>query len=70
MLTIRSLLVFGLLCAVDAAPQSRTKATKATKASATKQKASTAQQQAAQIAQGISTATDGSMILDTTAQIK
>jgi hypothetical protein len=72
MLTIRSLLVLGLLCAVHAAPQNRVKATKATatKASAAKQKATTAQQQAAQIPQGISTATDGSTILDTTAQIK
>lgn len=61
MLTVRSLVVLAAgLLAVDAAPQSRKKGG---------QKATTAFQQAQQIAQGISTATDGSTILDTTAQI-
>ncbi|KAK9419454.1 putative Cyclin-like f-box protein [Seiridium unicorne] len=71
MLTIRSLLALGLLAAVEALPgpqlnpRARTKAT----TGGGKQKAQTAFQQAQQIPQGISTATDGSTILDTTAQV-
>ncbi|KAK8074655.1 hypothetical protein PG997_009318 [Apiospora hydei] len=59
MLTIRSLVVLGLLWATaDASPQSRKKGGNG--------RAKTAQQQAALIPQGVSKATDGSMILDTT----
>ncbi|KAH9888670.1 hypothetical protein F4778DRAFT_403539 [Xylariomycetidae sp. FL2044] len=58
MLTVRSLFLTGLACgaAVEAAPQSR-------------QQAQTAQEQAAQIPGGVSQATDGSMILDTEADV-
>ena len=64
MLTIRSFLLLGLLwAAADAAPQSRNRKA----GGRTRQ---TAQQQAAQIPQGISQATDGSTILDMTANIK
>ncbi|KAI0885984.1 uncharacterized protein GGS22DRAFT_159528 [Annulohypoxylon maeteangense] len=65
MLTVRSLslLALGLLSAVEALPQNRNKAGKK------KGQATTAFQQAQQIAQGVSKATDGSMILDTTAMV-
>lgn len=68
MLTVRSLslLALGLLSAVEAAPQSRSKATKKKGG----KQATTAFQQAQQIPQGVSTATDGSTILDTTAMVK
>ncbi|KAI1339323.1 hypothetical protein F5Y15DRAFT_85285 [Xylariaceae sp. FL0016] len=65
MMNIRSLVVLGLLCAAQAAPQPRGK--KASQAS--QQQAQTAQDQADQIPQGVSTATDGSTILDMTAQV-
>jgi N-acyl-D-aspartate/D-glutamate deacylase len=73
MLTVRSLLALGLslTAAVEAFPgpqlnpRARTKAT-----GGGRQKAQTAFAQAQQIPQGISTATDGSTILDMTAQIK
>ncbi|KAK7999791.1 hypothetical protein PG990_012391 [Apiospora arundinis] len=62
MLTIRSLVVLGLLWATaDASPQNRKKGGN--------NRAKTAQQQAAAIPQGVSKATDGSMILDTTVKI-
>ncbi|KAK7962159.1 uncharacterized protein PG986_002984 [Apiospora aurea] len=62
MLTIRSLVVLGLLWATaDASPQSRKKGGNG--------RAKTAQQQAALIPQGVSKATDGSTILDTTVTI-
>ncbi|KAK8103741.1 uncharacterized protein PG998_010774 [Apiospora kogelbergensis] len=62
MLTIRSLVVLGLLWATaDASPQNRKKGGN--------NRAKTAQQQAAAIPQGVSQATDGSMILDTTVNI-
>ncbi|ETS77802.1 hypothetical protein PFICI_09864 [Pestalotiopsis fici W106-1] len=70
MLTVRSLLALGLLTAVEAFPgphlnpRARTKAT-----GGGRQKAQTAFQQAQQIPQGISTATDGSTILDMTAEV-
>ncbi|KAI0897304.1 hypothetical protein F4806DRAFT_394897 [Annulohypoxylon nitens] len=60
-----SLLALGLLSAVEAAPQSRSKATKKKGG----KQATTAFQQAQQIPQGVSTATDGSTILDTTAMV-
>lgn len=64
MLTIRSLLLLGLLWATaDASPQSRNR-------KGGGRARQTAQQQAAQIPQGISQATDGSTILDMTANIK
>lgn len=64
MMTIRSLLTLGLLWATaDASPQSRNRKG----GGRTRQ---TAQQQAAQIPQGVSQATDGSTILDMTANIK
>ncbi|KAI0125163.1 hypothetical protein BJ170DRAFT_491281 [Xylariales sp. AK1849] len=69
MLTIRSLLVLALVCAAEAAPGQLDRRAKTKATGGGKQKAATAQQQAAQIPQGISTATDGSTILDTTAQI-
>ena len=69
MFTLRStlaavVLALWLLAGVDAAPQNRKKG----KASATKQL--TAQQQAAQVPGGISKATDGSTILDSTVTVK
>ncbi|KAI0169747.1 hypothetical protein GGR52DRAFT_480602 [Hypoxylon sp. FL1284] len=63
MLTVRSLsllLGLGLLSAVDAAPR---------KGRSSSQKATTAFAQAQQIPQGVSKATDGSTILDTTAMV-
>jgi len=63
MLTIRSLVVLGLLWATaDASPQNRKKGGN--------NRAKTAQQQAAAVPQGVSQATDGSTILDTTVKIK
>ncbi|KAI1411434.1 hypothetical protein F5Y13DRAFT_58078 [Hypoxylon sp. FL1857] len=75
MLTVRSLsllLAFGLLSAVEAAPQSRNRGGKARtggKKGQQQQQATTAFEQAQQIPQGVSTATDGSTILDTTAMV-
>ncbi|ORY67317.1 uncharacterized protein BCR38DRAFT_338502 [Pseudomassariella vexata] len=66
MLTVRSLLVLGLLWAVEAAPQNRGGRGGRNGGGQTAQ---TAQDQAAQIPQGISQATDGSTIVDTTATI-
>jgi hypothetical protein len=57
----QSFALLSLVALATAYPQRGNKA-KATQA--------TAQQQAAQIPQGISTATDGSMILDDTAMVK
>ncbi|KAI1397684.1 hypothetical protein F4819DRAFT_70734 [Hypoxylon fuscum] len=68
MLTVRSLsllLALGALSAVEAAPRK----TKGQKSSAGQQQATTAFAQAQEIPQGISTATDGGMILDTTAMV-
>ncbi|KAI8632971.1 hypothetical protein F5Y19DRAFT_335624 [Xylariaceae sp. FL1651] len=64
MLTIRSLLLLGLLCTVEAAPRRKGKGQG--QGAAAQQ---TAQQQADQIPQGVSLATDGSTILDMTAQV-
>lgn len=66
MLTIRTLLALGLLAAAEALPGPQLNA----RAKGGKQKAQTAFQQAAQIPQGISKATDGSTIMDATVQIK
>ena len=70
MFTVRStlaavVLALCLLTSVDAAPQNRKKGNKA---GATKQL--TSQEQAAQIPGGISQATDGSTILDSTVTVK
>jgi hypothetical protein len=73
MLTIRSILALGLLTAAEALPSPQLNPRAKTKATTTgggRSKAKTAFQQAQQIPQGISTATDGSTILDTTAQVK
>ncbi|KAI1140706.1 hypothetical protein F5Y05DRAFT_282907 [Hypoxylon sp. FL0543] len=73
MLTVRSLsllLALGALSAVDAAPQSRNRGGKArTGGKKGQQQAATAFEQAQQIPQGVSTATDGSTILDTTVMV-
>ncbi|KAI1392270.1 uncharacterized protein F4822DRAFT_122830 [Hypoxylon trugodes] len=74
MLTVRSLSLFlalGLLSAVEAAPQSRgrTGRKKGGQISKGQQQATTAFAQAQQIPQGVSTATDGSTILDTNATV-
>ncbi|KAK6221935.1 hypothetical protein LQW54_001155 [Pestalotiopsis sp. IQ-011] len=70
MLTVRSLLALGLLAAAEAlpGPQLNPRA-KAKATGGGRQKAQTAFQQAQQIPQGVSTATDGSTILDMTAQV-
>lgn len=70
MLTVRSLLAFGLLAAAEALPGPQLNPRAKTKATGGgRQKAQTAFQQAQQIPQGVSTATDGSTILDMTAQV-
>jgi hypothetical protein len=69
MLNIRSLVTFGLLCAVEALPGSTLESRAKNKATGG-QKQQTAQQQAAQIPQGVSKATDGGTILDMTATVK
>ncbi|KAI1079586.1 hypothetical protein F5B20DRAFT_542871 [Whalleya microplaca] len=70
MLTVRSLslLLAGLLCAVEAAPQNKKAKGGKSKAGAT-QKQATAFDQAQQIPGGVSQATDGSTILDATANV-
>lgn len=78
MLTIRSLsllLAFGALAAVEAVPQNRGNGggrnrNKGQGNGGGGQQATTAFQQAQQVPQGVSTATDGSTILDTTANVK
>ncbi|KAI1854159.1 hypothetical protein JX265_000563 [Neoarthrinium moseri] len=71
MLTIRSLLALGLLCTVEAfpGPQLNPRARNRASSGGGRQKQQTAFQQAQQIPQGVSTATDGSTILDMTAQV-
>ncbi|KAI2617070.1 hypothetical protein GGR54DRAFT_210519 [Hypoxylon sp. NC1633] len=73
MLTVRVLslsLALGLLSAVDALPQSRNRSGRnRNKGQGQQQQATTAFGQAQQIPQGVSTATDGSTILDTTAMV-
>ncbi|KAI1462893.1 uncharacterized protein F4812DRAFT_295452 [Daldinia caldariorum] len=79
MLTVRSLsllLALGALSLVDAAPQNRgnrggrnRNGQGATRGGGQRQKQATAFQQAQQIPQGVSTATDGSTILDMTANV-
>ncbi|KAI2637605.1 hypothetical protein GGS26DRAFT_418091 [Hypomontagnella submonticulosa] len=77
MLTIRSLsllLAFGALAAVEAVPQNRGNGggrnrNKGQGNGGGGQQATTAFQQAQQVPQGVSTATDGSTILDTTANV-
>ncbi|KAI5924450.1 hypothetical protein F4810DRAFT_121770 [Camillea tinctor] len=64
MLSVRSLFLMGLLCAVEAAPRRGRNGGQRQQAAA-----QTAQQQADQIPQGVSTATDGSTILDMSAQV-
>lgn len=68
MLTVRSpvaalAVVLSFLSLTDAAPQNRGKGNG-------RGNRQTAQQQAARVPQGISRATDGSMILDMTANVK
>ncbi|KAI1359124.1 hypothetical protein F5Y08DRAFT_88582 [Xylaria arbuscula] len=68
MLNLRSLLLAGLcLYTVEAAPRNRNGGNR--NGGGGQQQALTAQDQADQIPQGVSTATDGSMILDTTARV-
>ncbi|TGJ88117.1 hypothetical protein E0Z10_g702 [Xylaria hypoxylon] len=68
MYTLRSLLLTGLsLCAVEAAPRNRNGGIGGGRGAASQRL--TAQDQADQIAQGVSAATDGSTILDATAQV-
>ncbi|OTA56871.1 hypothetical protein K449DRAFT_408310 [Hypoxylon sp. EC38] len=75
MLTVRSLsllLALGALSAVEAAPQSRNRGGKARtggRKGQQQQQATTAFEQAQQVPQGVSTATDGSTILDTTVMV-
>ncbi|RYC65589.1 hypothetical protein CHU98_g673 [Xylaria longipes] len=70
MLTLRSILLVCLsLRLVEAAPRSRNGNGRGA-ASQGQQQRLTAQEQADQIPQGISEATDGSTILDATAQVK
>ncbi|KAI1122813.1 hypothetical protein F5Y10DRAFT_281391 [Nemania abortiva] len=71
MLTLRSLVLTGLsLCLVEALPRNRNgNGNGRGTASQGQQQSSTAQEQADQIPQGLSVATDGSTILDTTAQV-
>jgi hypothetical protein len=73
MLTIRSpvaatalLLILGLFTSVDAVPQRR----QGNGGNRQQQQQQTAQQQVNRIPQGVSTATDGSAILDATANVK
>ncbi|CAJ2503848.1 Uu.00g112420.m01.CDS01 [Anthostomella pinea] len=68
MLTIRSLLLLGLLCVAEAAPGRKGNGNGNAQAN-TQQTAQTAQEQADQIPGGISEATDGSTILDMTAEV-
>ncbi|KAI0118418.1 hypothetical protein GGR51DRAFT_216407 [Nemania sp. FL0031] len=68
MLTLRSLILTGLtLCLVEASPRNRKG--NGNGRGAASQQSLTAQEQADQIPQGLSVATDGSTILDTTAQV-
>ncbi|RWA02982.1 hypothetical protein EKO27_g12123 [Xylaria grammica] len=67
MFTLRALFLVGLsLCPVEAAPRNRNGGGGRGAAS----QGLTAQEQADQIPQGVSTATDGSTILDATARVK
>ncbi|KAI3320775.1 hypothetical protein HD806DRAFT_217142 [Xylariaceae sp. AK1471] len=68
MLTIRSLLLLGFLCTAQAAPRNR-KGNGQGGAAQQQQQKLTVQEQADQIPQGVSLATDGSTILDATAQV-
>lgn len=69
MLNLRSLLVASLcLYTIEAAPRNRNSGNR--NGGGGGQQSLTAQEQADQIPQGLSTATDGSMILDTTARVK
>lgn len=70
MFTLRSVLLASLsLCLVEAAPRNRNGNGQGSNSQGQQQQ-STAQEQADQIPQGISQATDGSTILDATAQVK
>lgn len=70
MLNIRSLVTFGLLCAVEALPGPALEERAKNKNGNGGGQSQTSQQRAAQIPQGVSTATDGSTILDMTATVK
>ncbi|KAI3330505.1 hypothetical protein F4824DRAFT_335467 [Ustulina deusta] len=72
MFTLRSFFLAGLcLCPAEAMPRNRNGGNGGGRdaASQTEQQGLTAQEQAEQIPQGLSTATDGSTILDTTARV-